>query len=173
MKKILCNFDDHGEAVLAILNEVIENSTALYDYKARSIEQMQEWFRFKSERQYPVVGYVDGDGSLLGFASFGPFRHFPAYKYTVEHSIYVHHMHRGKGLGKILLTDIIQEAQNHDYHVIIGALDENNTGSIALHKQLGFTHCGTINEAAFKFGRWLNLVFYQKILSTPHTPIDG
>ncbi|VUD40498.1 L-methionine sulfoximine/L-methionine sulfone acetyltransferase [Thalassocella blandensis] len=173
MRKILCNFTEHGEQVLAILNEVIENSTALYDYKARTLQQMQEWFQFKNDHHFPVLGYINDTGKLMGFASFGPFRHFPAYKYTVEHSIYVHQEFRGKGLGKTLLRDIVAAAQERQYHVVIGALDQNNTGSIALHEQMGFTHCGTIHQAAFKFGKWLNLVFYQKILPTPETPHDG
>lgn len=184
MKKVLCTFDQHGRQILEIFNEVILHSTALYDYKPRTLEQIEQWFKLKAENNFPVIGYESVNdaqdneadtlsGRLMGFASYGSFRPFPAYKYTVEHSIYVHQDFRKQGLGKKLLQDVIDTAQAQDYHVVIGALDQANSGSIALHEQMGFTHCGTINQAAFKFNRWLNLVFYQKILSSPAQPCDG
>ncbi|QLB55794.1 GNAT family N-acetyltransferase [Pseudomonas plecoglossicida] len=153
MRLIHCSEERHAEAILDIFNHAILNSTALYDYKPREPSSMQ--------------------GRLLGFASYGPFRDRPANKYSVEHSVYVHHECRGMGLGKRLLGDLIELAIERDVHVMVGGIDLANQASIALHERLGFEPAGVIREAAYKFGRWLDLAFYQKILETPLQPVEG
>ncbi|CAM4042374.1 GNAT family N-acetyltransferase [Roseateles saccharophilus] len=173
MEFIACTLEAHGDAILDIFNEAILNSTALYDYKPRPRESMDGWFRTKQANGFPVIGAVDEQGRLLGFASYGSFRAFPAYKYTVEHSVYVHKDQRGKGLGLLLMERLIAAARQQQLHVMVGAIDIANQGSIALHRKLGFVHSGTIGQAAFKFGRWLDLGFYQLVLDTPAQPVDG
>jgi L-amino acid N-acyltransferase YncA len=173
MKLIDCTEARHALAILDIFNEAIVTSTALYDYKPRVPESMVTWFATKRANGFPVIGLEDEAGTLLGFASYGTFRAWPAYKYSVEHSIYVHKDHRGKGLGRTLLTAIVEAAQARNVHTLIGGIDATNTGSIALHESLGFSHAGTIRQAGFKFGRWLDLAFYQRILDTPAEPVDG
>jgi L-amino acid N-acyltransferase len=163
----------HASEILAILNEAIANSTALYDYKPRTIESMAAWFEAKSKGGYPVIGAFDADGSLAGFASCGTFRNWPAYQYSVEHSIYIHHAKRGRGLGRILLAELIEAAKQRDYHMMVGGIDSMNAASVRLHLSFGFRHCASIKHAAFKFGRWLDLEFYQLILPTPLCPRDG
>ncbi|HWV93252.1 MAG TPA: GNAT family N-acetyltransferase [Vicinamibacterales bacterium] len=159
--------------ILAILNEAITNSTALYDYKPRTMAMMDSWFDAKLKGNYPVIGAVDETGRLLGFASYGMFRERPAYKYTVEHSVYVDSECRGRGVGRLLLEALIERAKAQHYHVLIGGIDGDNAVSIKMHKKFGFTFCGEIREAGFKFGRWLHLHFYQLILSTPTHPVEG
>ncbi|WP_374486187.1 N-acetyltransferase family protein [Zoogloea sp.] len=173
MKFIACTLAEHGDAILAIFNEAIATSTALYDYQPRTRDSMTAWFAAKAAGNYPVIGAVDEAGTLLGFASYGPFRAFPAYKYTVEHSVYVHRDHRGKGLGRSLLEHLIEAATAQDYHLLVGVIDMANTASIALHEQLGFAHGGTLKEVGFKFGRWLDVGFYQRRLDSPQQPVDG
>jgi len=134
---------------------------------------MVEWFANKRRNDLPVIGYEDEQGTLLGFASYGPFRDRPANKYSVEHSVYVHHDCRGMGLGKRLLSELIELASQRDVHVMVGGIDLANEASIALHERLGFEPAGVIREAAYKFGRWLDLAFYQKILATPLQPSEG
>jgi L-amino acid N-acyltransferase len=168
-----CNYPEHGQAILEIFNEAIINSTALYDYQPRSMANMVEWFANKTTNNFPVIGAMNDDGELLGFASYGVFRQWPAYKYTVEHSLYVHAQHRGQGIGQALLEQLITTAIDRQYHTLIGGIDSSNQASINLHQKLGFRHCGTIDQAGFKFGRWLNLSFYQLLLPTPGQPIDG
>lgn len=168
-----CTRDRHASAILDILNDAIVNSTALYDYEPRALEAMVSWFRTKEAGHFPVIGAFDEGGTLLGFASYGTFRAWPAYKYSVEHSIYIHKDHRGRGLGKALMHRIIAAAREQNYHVMIGGIDVANATSIALHEKLGFVHAGTIREAGFKFGRWLDLAFYQLTLDTPTDPVDG
>jgi L-amino acid N-acyltransferase len=173
MLRVDCTLQRHGAAILDIFNEAIANSTALYDYHPRSMEQMVAWFQVKTENRWPVIGFEDQHGTLLGFTSYGAFRAWPAYKYSVEHSLYVHASHRGQGIGRALLTEIIQAARANQLHMLVGGIDAANTASIELHKKFGFQHCGTVREAGFKFGRWLDLAFYQRILDTPATPADG
>ena len=168
-----CTEEAHASAILDILNEAIVNSTALYDYVPRPPEAMKTWFATKRANGFPVVGVVDEAGLLLGFASWGTFRAYPAYKYTVEHSIYVHHQHRGKGLAKRLMQEIIRRAQDAEVHVLVGCIDASNAASIVLHERMGFAHAGTIKEVGFKFGQWLDAAFYQLNLQSPAAPVDG
>lgn len=134
---------------------------------------MAAWFETKRANGFPVLGAVDASGKLLGFASWGRFRAFPAYKYTVEHSVYVHHEQRGRGLGRLLLTTLIQRARETQLHVIVGCIDASNTSSIGLHTRLGFAYIGTFKQVGFKFSRWLDAAFYQLNLETPVQPQDG
>jgi L-amino acid N-acyltransferase YncA len=173
MKIILCDYPRHAAQILSIFNEAIVNSTALYDYQPRTVEMIRAWFEAKAQGNFPVIGVEDDGGGLMGFASFGSFRSWPAYKYTVEHSVYVDARHRGRGIGRRLLEEVIQAARAQDYHVLIGAIDAANQPSRTLHERLGFTHCGDLHQVGFKFGRWLDLSFYQLVLATPLLPIDG
>ncbi len=173
MKTIECRPERHSDAILAILNDAIVNSTALYDYKPRTRDNMVTWFEAKSRGRYPVIGVEDDAGELMGFASYGSFRRWPAYKYTVEHSVYVDARFRGQGVGRVLLRAVIAAAESQDYHVMVGGIDAANAISIRLHESLGFTPCGIVRHAGFKFGRWLDLAFYQLILRTPAAPVDG
>ncbi len=173
MKFVDCTLAAHGAGILDIYNDAIANTTAVYEYQLFSPEKIQAWFAEKQAGKYPVIGAVDDSGALLGFASYGVFRARPAYKYSVEHSVYVHKDCRGKGIGRELLKRIIDAARDQNYHVMVGGIDAENAASIALHKQFGFVHAGTITQAGFKFGRWLDLVFYQLTLATPAQPTDG
>jgi L-amino acid N-acyltransferase YncA len=173
VKFVDCTLEAHGGAILDIYNEAIANTTAVYEYQLFKPEKIQTWFAEKRSGKYPVIGAMDEAGTLLGFASYGVFRARPAYKYSIEHSVYVHKDHRGKGIGKALLPKIVAAAGNQHYHAIIGGIDAENKASIELHKKFGFMYAGTITQAGFKFGRWLDLVFYQLTLATPKQPIDG
>jgi len=173
MKLIDCEPARHSAPILGIFNEAIANSTAIYEYAPLKPDYMERWFEAKVAGRYPVIGLETPGGELAGFASFGKFRDRPAYKYTVEHSVYVDTRFRGQKLGLILLEAVIEAAVRQDYHVMVGGIDASNTASIRLHEKLGFTHCGTVKQTGFKFGRWLDLAWYQRILATPAAPVDG
>ena len=173
MNFVPCTYERHASAILEIFNDAILNSTALYDYKPRPPESMVGWFKTKESGAFPVIGIEDAMGELLGFATYGTFRAWPAYKYTVEHSVYVKSEHRGKGLGVALMKRLIEHARAQERHVMVGGIDAENAVSVALHRKLGFEHAGTIKQAAYKFGCWLDLAFYQLVLETPSAPVDG
>jgi L-amino acid N-acyltransferase len=172
LKFIKCTYKEHAGDILDIFNEAIVNSTALYEYQPRQLESMVDWFKDKELGNFPVIGAIDQSNRLLGFASYGTFRNRPAYKYSIEHSVYIHKDHRRKGVAFALMQQLILAAVEQEYHTMIGGIDLANSSSIALHEKLGFVHAGTIKQSGFKFGRWLDLGFYQLLLETPKQPVD-
>jgi L-amino acid N-acyltransferase len=172
MNDIRCN-RDHAPQILAIMNESIQNSAAMWDYEPRTMSSMEAWFDAKERGGFPVLGVIDDAEKLLAFGTYGPFRAWPAYKYTIEHSLYVEQGARGRGLGRHVLTRLVAEAESQGYHTMIAAIESENVASLALHKSLGFGKCGEIRQAGFKFGRWLNLSLYQRLLTGPVNPVDG
>lgn len=170
---IIACTERHLPDIRAILNDAILNSTAIYDYAPRTPAQIADWFERRRAGNFPVLGVEAADGSLAGFATYGPFRIFPAYKYTVEHSLYVAEAQRGQGIGHALMRALIAAAEAQQFHVMIGVIDSANAGSIRFHRAFGFTPCGTIRQAAYKFGRWLDVEFHQLILRTPAVPTEG
>ena len=165
MRLIECD-ETYSDAILAIFNDAIATSTALYDDEPRTPEVMAAWFEAKRRGGFPVIAAVDEAGELMGFASYGPFRSHAGYRYTVEHSLYVARPHRGRGLGRVLLEAIVERASTEGYRVMIGVIDSENTGSIALHEQFGFRLSGTLQQVGFKFDRWLDVCLYQLVLVT-------
>lgn len=155
--------------ILEIYNDAIINTTAIYDYHPHTIEDRREWYKQKVESGYPIIGIEDND-KIVGFATYGPFRNYPAFKYTIEHSLYVHKEYRRKGIGAILLKELIEIANNEGYATLVAGIDSANEKSIVMHKKFGFVHSGTIKKAGFKFNRWLDLDFYQLELNGPKNP---
>jgi phosphinothricin acetyltransferase len=156
--------------ILEIFNDAILNSTALYDYKIRTLESMNAWYDDKIKNNYPLIGAFDDNDLLLGFATYGMFRVRPAYKYTIEHSVYVRADKRGHGIGKFLLHEIIKNAEAQNFHVLVGVIDASNEVSIKMHENEGFTLVGILKQSGYKFGKWLDAAFYQLILKTPENP---
>jgi len=154
----------HLEAIREIYNHEILHTTALYEYEPRTAAVMAAWWAAKQTAGLPVIGVECAPGVLAGFASWGPFRPFPAYVHAVEHSVYVDRRQRGRGLGTLLLTALVAEARRREVHTLVGVIDASNAASIALHRRLGFAACGTIREAGFKFGRWLDVEYWQLVL---------
>jgi phosphinothricin acetyltransferase len=170
--KILSCGRERSAEILAILNDAIATTTALYDYHPRTTAMMEAWMDGKERGQYPIIGVFSEEYRLLGFGTYGPCRNWPAYKYTIEHSLYVDRHYRGQGLGRLLLVELIAAARRQSFHALIGGIDALNEASIALHRRMGFELCGTIRHAGFKFGRWLDLQFYELLLDTPAQPVD-
>lgn len=151
------------QQILDIYNDAIINTTAVFQYDVHTIEMRKEWFAQKQKDGFPVFVAIE-DNAVVGFSTFGPFRAWQGYKYSVEHSIYVEKNQRGKGIGKMLLQPLIDEARKMNMHTIIAGIDADNKISIAFHKQFGFEEVGYIKDVGWKFERWLDLVFMQLIL---------
>jgi phosphinothricin acetyltransferase len=151
------------EAILAIYNDAVVNTTAVYDYVPRTMEAERTWFAAKQEQKLPVLAAVQ-DGAVAGFASYGPFRPWPAYLHTVENSVYVAPDRRGQGVGAALLGPLIERARAAGLHTVVAGIDATNTASIRLHAKFGFIEAGVFRQVGWKFDRWLDLVFLQKML---------
>lgn len=149
--------------ILDIVNYSILHTTSNYNYDIQTIEVQNKWFEDKQHHHFPVI-VAESNGQVVGFGTYGTFREKIGYQYTVEHSVYVSDAFTGKGIGKLLLTELIQLAKKQGYHNMIGAIDAENSGSIAFHKRFGFVESGIIKEAGFKFNKWLDLLFMQLIL---------
>jgi L-amino acid N-acyltransferase len=150
--------------IVAIYNEVIANSTAIYSYLPVTLADRQQWWQARTAQGYPVLVAADFSG-VRGFASFGDFRSWPGYRFTVEHSVHVRADCRGQGVGSQLVQALLPRAAACDKHVIIGGVDAANSASIRFHERLGFTQVGHLREVGYKFERWLDLVFLQRRLS--------
>jgi L-amino acid N-acyltransferase len=155
--------------ILAIYNEVIRNSTAVYTEVEYDEERGRTWFQAKMASGYPFIVARDAAG-VAGFGAFGDFRPWQCYRNTVEHSVHVRADCRGQGHGRALLLNLIERAAKLNKHVMIGGIDADNAASIGLHRSLGFEDVGRFREVGFKFGRWLDLLFLQCIL--PPTVAD-
>jgi L-amino acid N-acyltransferase YncA len=150
-------------AILAITNEAIANTVALWTVTPATLDARQSWFRDRIARGFPVL-VSQAEGTMLGFASYGDFRPFEGFKHSVEHSVYVDPAAKGRGVGRALLSALVAHATASGKHVMIGGIEANNAASIGLHTALGFVEVGRMPEVGRKFDRWLDLVFMQKKL---------
>jgi L-amino acid N-acyltransferase YncA len=149
--------------ILSIYNEVIRNSTAVFSSEEFTAARGEAWLDAKRERGFPMLVVRDASG-ITGFGTFGEFRAWSGYRHTVEHSVHVRADCRGRGVGRALLVALLGRATEMGLHVMIAGIDADNAVSIGLHSSLGFTRVGHFHEVAFKFGRWLDLIFMQCIL---------
>ncbi|WP_447636802.1 N-acetyltransferase family protein [Flavobacterium microcysteis] len=152
------------EAILEVVNDAILNTTAIYDYDVRTLNDQIDWFTEKQEQGFPIIVAVDENDNVLGFGTYGSFRLKIGYKFTVEHSVYVKEGFSGKGIGRQILSELILIARKQKLHTIIGLIDTDNAGSIAFHEKLGFEKTGILREAGYKFERWLDVQLMQLIL---------
>ena len=153
------------QAILDIINYNILNSTALYDYNIRSYEQQKALLEDKINKNFPVI-VAELDGKVVGFGMYGEFRFREAYKFTVEHSVYVNNDYHGQGIGKFLLAELIELAKKQNLHTMIAVIDAENQSSVVFNEKFGFETVGIIKESGFKFDRWLDSVFMQLILKS-------
>lgn len=160
------------EQILVIYNEVITNTTAVYEYNPHTLDMRREWFRTKQQQGFPVF-VAEEDGKIYGLSSLGPFRAWAAYRYTVENSVYVSRESRGRGIGKLLMPPLIEAAEKMDMHAIVAGIDASNDASIRLHEFFGFKEVAHFKEVGFKFNKWLDLKFLQLTLSTPAKPVSA
>lgn len=154
------------EAILEMFNDNILTSTAIYMYEEQTLDEKMAWFDAKMAAGEPLYVYEE-KGQVVGYATYGPFRLYPAYLYTIEHSVYVHKDHHKKGIATKLMHALIDKANESGMKTMVACIDAENKGSIVAHEKLGFTYSGTIRNAGYKFDRWLNLAFYQLDLVGP------
>jgi L-amino acid N-acyltransferase YncA len=156
--------DEDMPGVLAIYNEVLSTSTAIYNDTPVTLENRRDWWQARVQQQYPVLVAAD-DSGVIGFAAFGDFRSWPGYRFSVEHSVHIRADRRGQGVGQALMEPLIARACGLGKHIMIAGVDADNAGSIRFHERLDFVRVAHFREVGFKFGRWLDLVFLQRFLA--------
>jgi L-amino acid N-acyltransferase len=152
-----------AEELRAIYNVEVLESTVTFDLRPRSLAEQMAWIDDHSGG-HPGIVAVDGDGVVGGFASLTPYRPRPAYSTTVEDSVYVRRDLRGRGVGRLLLGDLVDLARDHGFHSVIGRIVGDHDASIALHAACGFRQVGREQEVGRKFNRWLDVVLMQLML---------
>jgi len=166
-RRLAMNIRDATDAdvpqILAIHNEVVTNTTAIYDETTSTIEERRAWFEARKSGGWPVIVAVDG-AEVVGYASFAEWRTRWGYRYTVEHSVHVRADRRGQGIGRTLVEALFPLARAKGMHVMIAGIDAQASASLHMHKKLGFEPGGTFREVGQKFDRWLDLVLLQRTL---------
>jgi L-amino acid N-acyltransferase len=148
------------DEITAIYNEILTNSTAIYNDRPATREERIAWWRARVQQGYAVL-VADGGGQIAGFASFGDFRSWPGYRFTVEGTVHIHQERRKQGVGTSLLKAIVERARMSGKHMMIAGVDSENAASIRYLERFGFVRAGCLQEVGFKFDRYLDLVFLQ------------
>lgn len=148
------------EAIRDIYNHAVEHTTAIWNEVLIDTDNRRAWLELRRAKGFPVL-VAERDGQVAGYASYGDWRAFDGYRHTVEHSVYVDKDCRGAGIGKLLMQALIEHARANGKHVMIAAIEAENTASIALHERLGFRLVGIHREVGQKFGRWLDLAMME------------
>lgn len=156
-------------AIVAIYNDAVIHTTASYDYDPRPIEHRMAWFLDHETTGYAVFVACDTDGAVVGWSALNRFHDRAGYRFTSENSVYVAPACRGHGVGSLLLEPLIGAAEQRGLHSIIAAIDASNTASIRLHARFGFEQVGLFKQVGYKFDRWLDVVYMQRLLPIPPT----
>jgi L-amino acid N-acyltransferase YncA len=162
MELRLATLED-AEALREIYNVEVTTSTATFDLVPRSLEDQRAWQAERAGARAVLVAL--DDGTVCGFASLSPWRDRPAYSTTVEDSVYVHRDHQRRGIGRALLTELVSTATAHGFHACMARIVGGHDASIALHADCGFEIVGTEREVGRKFGRWLDVVVMERLLT--------
>ncbi|KAB5620742.1 N-acetyltransferase [Pseudomonas putida] len=160
---------DDVAGILDIYNDAVRNTTAIWNEQEVDLANRQAWVAARVEQGYPVLVAVDESG-VLGYASFGDWRTFEGYRFTVEHSVYVRGDQRGKGLGPVLMQLLIERARSCGKHVMVAAIESGNAASVRIHERLGFVVTGQMPQVGVKFGRWMDLTLMQLVLNPGAEP---
>jgi L-amino acid N-acyltransferase YncA len=151
-------------AVLVIYNEAVANTTASYDYEPRSLAEQEAIYTQRVKDGLPFMVASDAQRVVIGFASYGPYRPRPGWRFACEHSVYVAVQARGQGVASLLMQPLMVHARAKGFHTMVGVVDAANEASLKLHAKHGFTTFGVMKEGGFKFDRWLDVAFIQAIL---------
>lgn len=158
-------------AIAEIYNHAVVHTAAIWNDKTVDTDNRIAWFEARQFAHFPVL-VSEENGVVTGYSSYGDWRAFDGFRHTVEHSVYVHPDHQGKGLGRALLTALIEEARRRGKHVMVAGIEAKNSASLHLHETLGFITTGQMPQVGTKFGRWLDLTFMQLQLDNRTDP-DG
>jgi phosphinothricin acetyltransferase len=154
---------DDLTAINDIYNHYVLHSTCTYQTEPETIEARRAWFAAHGQ-SYPITCAVDDAGVIVGWGSLSRFHRRAAYARTVENSVYVHHANHRRGIGRIILNDLLERATPAGHHTIVALISADQAPSVALHAQAGFVNVGLLKEVGFKFDRWLDVTYMQKMV---------
>ena len=150
--------------ILEIYNDAVLHTTATYDYEPRTLEHRVAWFEEHEKNNYPVFVAANNAGRVVGWSALNPFHARIGYRFTTENSVYVAADQRGQGIGKLLMPPLIDAARRRGLHAILGAIDAQNEASLRLHAAFGFERVALLKQVGFKFDRWLDVVYMERLL---------
>lgn len=150
------------EAINDIYNYYVIHSTCTYQTQPEPIETRRAWFIAHGPAHPVTVAVLDG--AVVGWGALSRFHPRQAYARTVETAVYVHHQYQFRGIGRAIVTDLIDRARLLNHHTIIALISSEQQPSVALHEKLGFIKAGHLREAGRKFDQWLDVLYLQKIL---------
>ena len=153
-----------AEAIAAIYNHEVEHETSTFDLVPRTVDEQRTWLAARTG-VFSVIVAHDSDQGVVGFAALSTYRERAGYRTTVENSIYVRRDQQRRGVGKLLLTRLLDVARDSGFHTVIARIEATSTGSLALHESLGFIKVGVEREVGRKLGRWLDSAIMQKLLA--------
>ncbi len=156
--------------ITAIYNDAVLHTTAIWNDNIVDEANRRAWLADRRQAGYPVLVAVGDAGQVLGYAAFGDWRAWEGYRHTVEHSVYVRADARGGGIGRALMSELMERARGIGKHVMVAGIEAGNVASIRLHERLGFESVGHLKEVGTKFGAWLDLVFLQYHLDSKPAP---
>ncbi len=153
-------------AITAIYAHAVTTGTASYELEPPDEAEMTSRYEALVSRSYPYL-VADSPDGLLGYAYAGPFRPRRAYRFMVEDSIYVAPAAQGRGVGRLLLSALIEQCTELGFRQVAAVIGDGrrNLASVRLHETLGFRHAGMLEGSGFKHGRWLDTVFMQLSLN--------
>ena len=155
---------DDAEAIRSIYNLEVETSTVTFDLVARTLSEQRAWLAARSGAHSALVAIDGRGGPVVGFASLSPWKERPAYATSVEDSVYIHRDHQGQGVGRLLLSTLLETARASGFHAVFARIVGDHDASIALHAGQGFELVGTEREVGRKFGQWLDVVVMERLL---------
>jgi phosphinothricin acetyltransferase len=151
-------------AIGEIYNHAVQHTTATYEYEPLSREKMTEWFDALMKGGYPVFVVCAPGGGVAGWGALHAYRERAGFRFTTEDSIYVAEPYRGQGAGAMLLQALLNAAELRSVRSIIAAVDSDNAASLRLHAKFGFEKVGHFKQIGFKFGRWLDVIYMEKLI---------
>ena len=157
--------------ILEIYNDAVLTTTATYDYDLRTLAHRQAWFDDHQKTGLPIFVALESTGRIVGWSALNRYHDRMGYRFTTENSIYIAADMRGQGIGKQLLSPLIETAKTIGVHAIIAAIDSANDASIRLHARFGFETVGHFKRVGYKFDRWLDVIYMELLLPEPNVKV--
>lgn len=150
-------------SMMEIYNDAVRNMNVTFDLKEKTLQDREKWFQ-KYDQNYPLI-VAEKEGQVVGYCGLNQFREREGYAYTTELTIYISRHHRGNGIGSSLMKEILHQGKERGFHTVISGISNENRPSMKLHEKFGFQLIGVLREVGYKFGKWHDVHYYQRMLT--------